>query len=94
MFTVEKTCYDVNPRIPPYKESIGKTFPTREAAMDDIESRAEEEVAMLNSGDAEGFFRTNFMREDHDAVVEFWEGEPTEGDRDMRPVTIYDVIEV
>lgn len=29
----------------------------------------------------------------YEAVVEFWEGEPTEGDRDMRPVTIYDILE-
>lgn len=94
MFYISMLCYGVDPKVAPYTKQVDKRFQTREEAMSALETYVENEVTLLNSGNAEGEFRGTFVREDHDAVVEFWEGEPTEGDRDMRPVTIYDIWEV
>ena len=93
-YKIVMTCFDADPRIRPYEDQLARYFDTRDEARDAVEKCVADELDTLNSGDTEGEFVGNFYRDDHEAVVEFWEGEPTEGDRDMRPVTIYDIVEV
>lgn len=93
-FKVMMTCFSADPSIRPYEERIARYFSSREEAEDAVEKCVADELETLNGGEAEGEFIGNFESETHAAIVEFWEGEPTEGDRDMRPVTIYDIVEV
>lgn len=93
-FKVMMTCFDADPSIRPYEDRIAQYFGSRDEAEQAVKKCVEDELETLNGGEAEGEFIGNFENERHEAVVEFWEGEPTEGDRDMRPVTIYDIVEV
>lgn len=93
-FKIMMTCFSADPSIRPYEERIARYFSGREEAEDAVEKCVADELETLNGGEAEGEFIGNFESEAHAAIVEFWEGEPTEGDRDMRYVTIYDIVEL
>lgn len=91
-FKVMMTCFSADPSIRPYEEYIARYFNSREEAEKAVEKCVADELETLNDGEAEGKFIGNFGNEAHDAVVEFWEGKQAEGGRDMRPVTIYDIV--
>lgn len=93
-YEVVMTCFSADPSIRPYEDRIDRQFSSWEEAECAIEKCVADELEDLNSGEAEGEFIGNFESEAHEAVVEFWEGESTEGDRDMRYVTVYDIVEV
>lgn len=94
MFIIKMVCFDANPKIQPYEDYIPALFEEEKDAEEAVFQRVNDEVKNLNSGDAEGDFIATFEDESHEAVVNFWEGENCEGDRDYRPVTIYDILEV
>lgn len=94
MFTIKMTGYYVDPTTPPTIEMNPKKFATRDDAMTALTKLVDEEVADLNSGDADGEFVANYGGNEHDCVVEFWIGPPTENDRDFRIVTEYDIIAI
>lgn len=93
-YKIVMTCFDADPSIRPYEDKLARFFDTEDEAEEAVRKCVADELETLNAGEAEGEFVGNFDSEKHEAVVEFWEGEPTEGDRDMRPVTIYDIVEV
>lgn len=94
MFIIKMTCHNVDPKIYPYEDYIPTPFEKREDAEEAVFQLINDEVKSLNSGDAEGEFIATFEDETHYAVVNFWEGADCEGDRDYRPVTIYDILEM
>lgn len=94
MFIIKMTCYDASPKIQPYEDYVPKIFEEREDAEAAVFQCVSDEIESLNDGNAEGDFIATFEDESHEAVVNFWEGEDCEGDRDYRPVTIYDILEV
>lgn len=93
-YKIVMTCYDYND-IPPYEDEVETVYESKEDADKALLQCVDDEVNGLNDGDAEGEFCANFdyQYEPHDAVVEFWEGEPTENDCSFRPVTTYDIVE-
>lgn len=91
MYKIKMTGYYVDSTILPTVEMTCETFPTRDAAMTALMKLVDEEIENLSSGDADGEFVDNYDGE-HDCVVEFWIGPPTEGDRDFRVVTEYDIV--
>lgn len=94
MFIIKMICYDANLKIQPYVDYVSKFFEEKEDAEAAVFQCVNDEVESLNSGDAEGEFIATFEDESHYAVVNFWEGEDCEGNRDYRPVTIYDILEM
>lgn len=94
MFRIKMTGYYVDTNIAPDVELLPEEYTTRDEAYGALTSIVDKEIANLNSGDADGEFVDNYGGDDHDCVVEFWEGEPTENDRSFRPVSVYDIVEV
>lgn len=91
MFKIKKTCYSATPGVNPYTDFVLKTFADRDDAEEALVQIVNKEVERLNRGEAEGEFIATFEDEQHSAVVNFWEGESCEADRDYRPVTEYDI---
>lgn len=98
VFKIIMTCHDVNPTIPPYLDEVEQEFYSKKDAQIAIAKCAADELESLNGGDAQGEFLISFEREGHEAVVEFWEGHREDNfeemSRDMRPVTVYDILQV
>lgn len=92
MFKIKKTCYSATPGVNPYTDFVLKTFADRDDAEEALVQIVNKEVERLNRGEAEGEFIATFEDEQHSAVVNFWEGESCEADRDYRPVTEYDIV--
>ena len=91
-YKIKKTCYDATPGIKPYVDFVLKDFANEDDAEETLFKIVNEEVEKLNQGEAEGEFIATFEDEQHSAVVNFWEGESCETDRDYRPVTEYDIV--
>lgn len=89
---IKKTCYDATPGVKPYVDFVLKDFADKDDAEEALFKIVNEEVEKLNQGEAEGEFIATFEDEQHSAVVNFWEGESCETDRDYRPVTEYDIV--
>ena len=93
VYRIVKTLFYENPKIQPSTDAVKSLFQHKSSADQKAITLALGEAEELNRGEAEGTFEVSVDNE-HAAVVEFWEGEETEGSRDKRDVTYYDVFKL
>ena len=94
VYRIVKTLFYEDPEIQPSTDAVKRFFQHKNSADQKAVMLALGEAEELNQGEAEGTFEVSAMDNEHTAVVEFWEGEETEGSRDKRDVTYYDVFKL